>query len=252
MTCGEHGLGRGSKDDDPEFGQKTEFEQETQMWYDALELFDYGNVRPLSPSLSPSPRSPSPAPLSLQRVVEDDVSGGGNAPVRVVYRGQGRQLGGRAIQSVVGGNAIVVVVVVVVGGGGGGGGGGGRAGVHCTVKHANYKRWGWDRSSDVWTLFKGVPARQGHPLRVEIENKLGDCVLKIRCRICRSLISYHNSSWTYAATHIWYHNIATAQDITTAAALASKSEANGEAFPIHKLPTPPPMKKEAAGDAALM
>ena len=60
------------------------------MQYDALELFDYGNVRPLSPSLSPSPRSPSPAPLSLQRIVEDDVSGGGNAPVGAVYRGQGR------------------------------------------------------------------------------------------------------------------------------------------------------------------
>ena len=87
VTCGEHGLGRGSKDDDPEFGQETEFGQKTQMQYDALELFDYGNVRPLSPSLSPSPRSPSPAPLSLQRIVEDDVSGGGNAPVGVVYRG---------------------------------------------------------------------------------------------------------------------------------------------------------------------
>ena len=88
VTCGEHGLGRGSKDDDPEFGQ------ETQVQYDALELFDYGNMRPLSPSLSPSPRSPSPAPLSLQRIVEDDVSGGGNAPVGAVYRGQERQFGG--------------------------------------------------------------------------------------------------------------------------------------------------------------
>ena len=52
------------------------------MQYDALELFDYGNVRPLSPS----PRSPSPAPLSLQRIVEDDVSGGSSAPMGVVYR----------------------------------------------------------------------------------------------------------------------------------------------------------------------
>ena len=100
------------------------------MQYDVLELFDYGNVRPLSPS----PRSPSLALLSLQRIVEDDVFGGGNAPVGVVHRGQGRQLGGRAIQSVVGGDAIVAV-----------GGGGGRAGVHRTVKHANYKRWGWDQ-----------------------------------------------------------------------------------------------------------
>ena len=249
VTCGEYGLGRGSKDDDPEFGQETEFGQEMQMSYDALELFDYGNVRPLSPSLSPSLRSPSLAPLSLQRIVEDDVSGGGNAPVGVVYRGQGRQLGGRAIQPLVGGDSIVV------GGGGGGGGrrgGGGRVGVHRRVKHVNYKRWGWDRSLDVRTLSKGDPARPGHPLCVETENKLGDYMLKIRCRTCCSLISYHNISWTCTATHIRSHNIATAQDIAAAAALASESEANGEAFPIHKLPTPPPVKKEAAGDAALM
>ena len=84
MTCGEHGLGRGSKDDDPEFGQ------ETQMQYNTLELFDYGNVCHLSLSLSPSPRSPSPAPLSLQRIVEDDVSGGGNALAGAMYRGQGQ------------------------------------------------------------------------------------------------------------------------------------------------------------------
>ena len=151
----------------------------------------------------------------------------------VVYRGQGRQLGGRAIQSVVGG-------------------GDGRAGVHRTVKHANYKRWGWDQSSDVRTLFEGDSARPDHSLHVETVNKLGDCVLKLTCRICRSLISYHNSSWTCVATHIWSHNIATAQDIAIAAALASESEANGDTFPIHKLPTPPPVKKEVAGDAALM
>ena len=90
VTCGEHGLVRGSKDDDLEFGRETEFGQETQMQYAALELFHYGNVRPLLPSLSPSPRSPSPSPLSLQRIVEDDVSGGGNALVGAVYRGQGR------------------------------------------------------------------------------------------------------------------------------------------------------------------
>ena len=29
VTCGEHGLGRGSKDDDPEFGQETKFGQGT-------------------------------------------------------------------------------------------------------------------------------------------------------------------------------------------------------------------------------
>ena len=81
VTCGEHGLGKGNKDDGPEFGQ------ETQVQYNALELFDYGNVRPLSPSLSPSPRSPSPVQLSLQRIVEDDDSSGGNAPVGAMCRG---------------------------------------------------------------------------------------------------------------------------------------------------------------------
>ena len=47
-------------------------------------------------------------------------------------------------------------------------------------------------------------------------------------------------------------HIAATQDIVVAAALAAESEANGEAFPIHKLLTAPPVKKEAAGDAALM
>ena len=129
---------------------------------------------------------------------------------------------------------------------------GGRGGGRRTQKTTNVKRWGWDRSSDVRTLFKGDPARLGHPLCVQTKNKLGDCVLKITCRISRSLISYHNSSWTSAATHIQSHNIATAQDIAATAALATESEANGEAFPIHKLPTPPPVKKEATGDVALM
>ena len=236
VTGGEHGWGRGSKDDDTEFGQ------ETQLQYDAFDLFDYGDAPPLSPSLS----SPLEAPARLQRNVEDDVSDGGNPPVGAVYRGQGRQLGGRAIQSVVLGDA------AVGGGGRRGGGGGGRVGGRRTVKTKNYKRWGWDRSSDVRMLFEGDPARPGHPLRVETSNKQGDCVLKIRCRICRTLISYHNSSWTCAATHIRSHNIATAQDIAAADALASESEANGEPFPIHKLPAPPAVKKEPAGDVALM
>ena len=225
VTGGEQGLGTGSKVDDTEFGQQT------QLQYDALDLFDYGDA----PPLSPSPTSARQASASLQHNVEDDVSDGGNAAGGPVSRVQGRQLGGRAMQS-----AVVV------------GGGGGRGGGRRTQKTTNIKRWGWDRSSEVRTLFEGDPARPGHPLRVETENKLGDCVLKIRCRICRSLISYHNSSWTCAATHIRSHNITTAQDIAAAAALATESEANGEAFPIHKLPTPPPVKKEAAGDAALM
>ena len=187
------------------------------------------------PPLSPSPTSTRQASASLQHNVEDDVSDGGNAAGGPVFRVQGRQLGGRAMQ-----------YAVVVGGGGGRGDG------RHTQKTTNIKRWGWDRSSEVQTLFEGEPARPGHPLHVEIENKLGDCVLKIRCRICRSLISYHSSSWTSAATHIWSHNITTAQDIAAAVALAAKSKANGEAFPIHKLPAPPLVKKEAARDAALM
>ena len=225
VASGEQGWGMGSKVDDTEFGQQT------QLQYDALDLFDYGDA----PPLSPSPTSVHQASTSLQHNVEDDVSDGGNATGGPVSKVQGRQLGGRVMQS-----AVVV------------GGGGGRGGGRRTQKTTNIKRWGWDRSSEVRTLFEGDPARPGHPLHVEIENKLGNYVLKIRRRICRSLISYHNSSWTSAPTHIRSHNIATAQDIAAAATLASESEANGEAFPIHKLPTPLPVKKEAAGDAALM
>ena len=226
VTGGEQGWGTGSKVDDTEFGQQT------QLQYDALDLFDYGHA----PPLSPSPTTALQAFASLQHSIEDDVSDGGNATRGPVSRVQGRQLGGRAMQS-----AAVVVGSV-----------GGRGGGRRTQKTTNVKRWGWDRSSEVQPLFEGDPARSSHPLRVEIENKLGDCVLKIRCRICHSLISYHNNSWTSAATHIRSHNIATAQDIAAADALAAESEANGEAFPIHKLPTPPLVKKEAAGDAALM
>ena len=147
---------------------------------------------------------------------------------------------GRAIQS-----AIVV-------GGGRGGGGGRRVGGRCTVKATNYKRWGWDQPSDVRMLFKGDPARPGHALHVETSNKQAECMLKIRCRICRTLISYHNNSWTCVATHIQSHDIATTQDIVAANDLACESEANGKPFPIHKLPPPLAVKKEAARDATLM
>ena len=54
------------------------------------------------------------------------------------------------------------------------------------------------------------------------------------------------------AIQIRSHNITTAQDIAAADALAFESKANGEPFPIHKLPTPPKVKKEAAGNVALM
>ena len=130
----------------------------TMLW----ELFDYGDA----PPLSPSPTTALQASASLQHTIEDDVSDGGNAAGGPVSRVQGRQLGRRAMQS-----AVVVGSV------------GGRGGGHRTQKTTNVKRWGWDRSSEVRTLFEGDPARPGHPLRVETENKLGDCVLKIRCRI---------------------------------------------------------------------
>ena len=80
VTGEEHEWCKGNKDDDTEFGQ------ETQLQYDAFDLFDYGDAAPLSPC----PSSPLEAPTTLQCNVEDDVSDGGNAPVGVVYRGNGR------------------------------------------------------------------------------------------------------------------------------------------------------------------
>ena len=56
------------------------------------------------------------------------------------------------------------------------------------MKATNYKRWGWDLSLDVWMLFEGDPARPGHLLCVETSNKQGECMLKIRCHICCTLI----------------------------------------------------------------
>ena len=85
MIGGEQGQGRGSKDDDTEFGQQT------QLQYDALDLFDYGDA----PPLSPSPTSPHKAFVPLQSNVEGDVSGGSNVVVEHVYKGQGRQVGGK-------------------------------------------------------------------------------------------------------------------------------------------------------------
>ena len=114
------------------------------------------------------------------------------------------------------------------------------------------KREGWVRASDVRVLFEEDPNRPGYPLRVETINKSGVCVMKIRCRICRHLFSYHNSSWTCASNHILSHNIQTVDDVVAAAALATDCEANSEPFPMHKLPTAPAVKTEPVGDAALM
>ena len=68
---------------------------------------------PSRPPLSPSPRSPSPAPLSLQRIVEDDVFGGGNAPMETVYRGQGDSWGGERSSLLLLLMLLLLVVVVV-------------------------------------------------------------------------------------------------------------------------------------------
>ena len=69
VTSGEQGWGTGSKVDDTEFGQQT------QLQYNALDLFDYGNA----PPLSPSPTSVRQVSASLHHNVEDDVSDDGNA-----------------------------------------------------------------------------------------------------------------------------------------------------------------------------
>ena len=69
VTGGEQGRGTASKVDGTEFGQQT------QLQYNALDLFDYGDA----PPLSPSPTSAHQASASLQHNVEDDVSDGGNA-----------------------------------------------------------------------------------------------------------------------------------------------------------------------------
>ena len=101
-------------------------------------------------------------------------------------------------------------------------------------------------------LFEDDLARPSHPLHVETLNKQGAYVLKNKCYISGTLISHQNNSWTCAVTHILSHNIGISQDIATPATLASECEANGEPFPIHKLPTPLTVKKEPAGDIALM
>ena len=101
---GEQGLGMGSKVDDTEFGQQT------QLQYDALDLFDYGDA----PPLSPSPTSTRQASASLQHNVEDDVSNGGNAARGPVSRVQGRQFGGGERCSLLLLLVVVVDVVVVV------------------------------------------------------------------------------------------------------------------------------------------
>ena len=74
----EQGRDKGNKDD------YMESRQQTQLQYNALDLFDYGDA----PPPSPSPISPHKASAPLQRNVEDDGFGGGNAIMGHVYKGQ--------------------------------------------------------------------------------------------------------------------------------------------------------------------
>ena len=101
VTGGEQGRGRAIKVDDTEFGQQT------QLQYNALDLFDYGDA----PPLSPSPTSARQAFASLQHNVEDDVSDGNNAAGGPVSRVQGRQLRCERCSLL---SLLVVVVDVVV------------------------------------------------------------------------------------------------------------------------------------------
>ena len=78
MTSGEQGRDRDGKDDDD--GVWT---TNAAIVYDALDLFDYGDA----PPLSPSPTSPRQASAPLQCNVEDDDSDGGNVAVGPMYRG---------------------------------------------------------------------------------------------------------------------------------------------------------------------
>ena len=83
-----------------------------------------------SPPLFPPPTSPHQAFAPLQRNVEGDDCNGSNAAMGPMYRGQGRQLGGQAMQSTIAGDDAIVVV-----------GCGGRDGGRRTIKTSNYKRW---------------------------------------------------------------------------------------------------------------
>lgn len=118
--------------------------------------------------------------------------------------------------------------------------GGRRGGGAAGRIHVKKEEWG--RSSEVRLLFEEDPQRRGHPSRIETTNKAGKVVYKIRCRICRNLYAFHNSSWTTASNHILSHNLFTLNDIVAADNLATEAEKNGEPFPLHKLPSAPSTK----------
>ena len=104
------------------------------------------------------------------------------------------------------------------------------------------KKEQWTRCLEVCSLFQKDPQRPGHTLKIETKNKAGKAVHKIRCRICKNLFLYHNSSWTTVSNHVLSHNIYMIEDIASAALLASQAEQSGEPFPIHMLPTPAAIK----------
>ena len=50
------------------------------------------------------------------------------------------------------------------------------------------------------------------------------------------------------SNHVLSHNIYMIEDIAYAAPLTSQAEQSGEPFPIHMLPTPTTIKKDAPSD----
>ena len=100
-------------------------------------------------------------------------------------------------------------------------------------------------------MFQEDPKRLGQVLKIETKNKAGKIVHKIRCRKCKNLFLYHNSSWTIVSNHILPYNSYMIEDIASTTLLANQAEQSGKPFPIHMLPRPIAMKKGAYGDVQL-
>ena len=184
---------QGQQDNDTEFGQ------ERQLQYDALDLFDYRDTPPPLPVLAAHLKllhlcSKMLSMMSLMVALR---------PVGAMYRGQGATWGGPSDPNLLLFVMLLLVVVVVVD----------MLVVIILSKLPIIKKGGRDRAPDVRMLFEGDPARPSHPLRMQRSDKQGECVLKIRCRIYCTLISYHDSLCTCTATHIRHPNITTVQDI---------------------------------------
>ena len=67
----------------------------------------------------------------------------------------------------------------------------------------------------------------------------------VRCRLCRKQISFTRYSWTAAWYHIGTHNL-TQTDLPAVVALADRSEADGQPFPLEQLPAEKQPKRDAA------